>query len=133
VRSAILARHEAEAEDARNRIKLRPGFEKLKPEQSHSVLRPLADAPFVTNEDAVAPSLGALLERFPGRLGEKIEEANVRLDEELESLLKKPVRPVQLPLHGRELESRAQLKTLLDEIEDQLAPLLDQNVRVRLT
>ncbi|AWJ86777.1 hypothetical protein TSH58p_25345 (plasmid) [Azospirillum sp. TSH58] len=132
VRRAILARQETEAEAARERIKARDGFAKLSPDASHRVLRPIAEALFATSEDAVQPALFDMAAQFPDRLRRKAEDADARLDEELEKILAKPVKPVRLKVQGRELETRDQLKTFLREIEDELGPLVDQGVRVRV-
>lgn len=132
VRSTLLTRQETEAEAARERVKTRQGYGKLSADASHRVLRPIAEAPFATTADAVQPTLADMAAQFPARLQRAVEDADARLDEELEKILAKPVKPVRLKLHGRELESRTQLKTFLREIEDELGPLVDQGVRVRI-
>lgn len=131
-RRALLARQETEAEAARERLKARDGFNRLSPDASHRVLRPVAEALFATAEDAAQPELSDMVARFPARLTRAVEDADARLDEELEKILAKPIKPVRLKVQGRELETRDQLKTFLREIEDELGPLVDQGVRVRV-
>lgn len=132
VRRTHLAAQARQAEAARVRVKARQDFDKLTIDESTQVLRPLAAAPFDTTEDAVSPSLPEMASRFQARLQEAEAQANSRLDEALDKKLRKPVRAVRLPVHGRELDSRDQLRTLFREMEDELGPLLDRGVRVRI-
>ena len=132
VRRTLLASQAREAEQARARIKSRKDFEQLSGAESHEVLRPLAGAPFETTEDAVAPTLIEMATQFPARLRKAETEANDRLNEILEKKFRKPVQSVRLPVHGREVETRAQLKSVLQEIESELGPLVDRGVRVRI-
>lgn len=131
-RNALMARQETEAEAARAAVKRRDGFARLTPDQSNHVLRPITEAVFATDATAVHPTLVALKGQFPERLRQARADANARLDEILERLDQVPVKPVRLPVHGREIRTRGELTTLLRDIEDQIGPLVDQGVRVRV-
>lgn len=131
-RMALMARHETEADAARASVKRRPDFVRLSPEQSNHVLRPIFEAVSHTDAQAVHPALAALAGQFPERLRQSVIEANSRLDDILEQLDRVPVKAVRLPVHGRELRTRADLNALLRDIEDHVAPLVDQGVRVRV-
>ena len=132
VRRSLLVSQTRETELARTKIKSRKDFEQLSAAESHEVLRPLAAAPFDTTEDAVAPTLAELVAQFPARLRKAESEANDRLDQLFDKKFKKPVKSVRLTVHGREVETRTQLKSVLQEIENELGPLVDQGVRVRI-
>lgn len=132
VRRALLATQTRDTEEARAQVRTRKDFERLTAEECHEVLRPLAGAPFDTTEDAIAPSLAELTAQFPPRLVKAKAEADERLNDILDKKFRTPVRTIRLPIHGREVESRAQLRAVLDEIETQLGPLVDHGVRVRI-
>jgi hypothetical protein len=132
VRRTLLATQARDTELARAQVKARKDFERLTAAESHDVMRPLAAAPFDTTEEAIAPSLAELVAQFPGRLRKAEAEANERLDDILDKKFRKPVRSVRLPVHGREVENRTQLKAVLEEIENELGPLVDRGVRVRI-
>ncbi|MBI5547484.1 MAG: BREX system P-loop protein BrxC [Deltaproteobacteria bacterium] len=132
-RKALLNRQNAEAEASRARVKARSGWEKLSGDQAHSVLRPIAEALFDTSPDAVAPRLGEMRARFPQRLVAGEEVANDRLDELLAGIMDAQVVKVEAGIRGREVSSRKELKTLLNELEDRIGPLLDKGARIRIT
>lgn len=130
-RRALLGTQEQDAEAARDRLKSRPSFERLDPEQVHRVLRPLTQATWDTSDQAIAPSLIQLRDQFPGRLRAAEEEANELLDRELEKLDEQVVVKVPMALRGRELTDEAHLEALLGEIRERVEPLLKDKKRVR--
>lgn len=132
-REDLLGAQEQACEAARTEVKAREGFAKLSPDQAHRVLRPIAEAAYDTTAAAVAPDLATLLHVFPRRLEDAKEEANDRLERELEKAGAPPIVKVALELRGRELATEAQLEALLREIEDTLRAKLKQGQRVRLT
>lgn len=132
VRRTLLNRHSAEADAARGRVKMRPGFAQLDPDLAHSVLRPIAEALTDTSEDALFPSLMELRDRFASRIGPAEELANDRLDEALSRKTEKQVLKIDAQLRGREVASRDQLHAMFKELEDRIGPLLDQGARVRI-
>ena len=138
VRRDLLGTHEQAAEAARGRIKGRRGFTRLNPDQSHTVLRPIAEALFVTTDDAIAPDLATLHHTFPGRLNRAEEQADDLLERELERQEETPGAPIQytkvpLELRGRELVTEAELDALLEEISERVRGEIKKGRRVRLT
>jgi hypothetical protein len=132
VRRGLLNRTGKEADAARGRVKARSGFEKLNPDQSHTVLRPIAEAVFDTTADAVAPSLADMQARFPQRLTQGEEAANERLDQLLSTLDHGQVVKLDAGLRGREIKNRDELRRVLQELEDRIGAKLDQGARIRL-
>ena len=132
-RRDLLGEHERACEVARAAVKSREGFAKLDADQSHRVLRPIAEAAFDTTEAAVAPDLATLLHSVPTRLQAAQDEANDRLERELEKGATVKFVRVSLELRGRELTTEAQLEALLREVEGQLRDPLKRGLRVRLT
>jgi hypothetical protein len=133
-RKSLLGAEEQQAEAVRQEIKRRQGFELLGPDQSHDVLNPILRAISDTTPEAVAPRLEQMRDGFPVRLARAKELANDLLDEARHKDEPKPVPTVKvdLRLHGRELETPAQLEALLREIETRIAPLVGDKKRVRL-
>ena len=86
VRKNLLNKQNAEADAARARVKTRAGFELLTPDESHRVLRPIAEALVDTTPEAVAPTLTEVQGRFSGRILQAEEQANERLDEIISGL-----------------------------------------------
>jgi hypothetical protein len=133
-RLRLLSQHEKAAEAARGRVRARAGFETLKPDASHHVLRPITEAMIDTTADAVAPTLLDLHDRFPARLQHAEEVAIERLDEKLADDEVKPERVVRVPisLKNKDIRTRDELKLLLAEIEQRIGSQLDQGARVRI-
>lgn len=131
-RASILGQQEHRAEAAREAIKRRSGFERLGPDASHHVLRPITEALWDTTADAIAPRLDQLRDGFPKRLESGEETANARLDDALEVLDARPVVRVAISLRGRVIETRADLDALLREIEGRLREPLEKQKRVRI-
>lgn len=132
LRKDLLNKQSAEAEALRARIKTRPGFAQLDADAAHHVLRPIGEALVDTNEQAVAPTLAELRDRFKSRILPAEELANDRLDEALSRNTERQVVKVESHLRGREVSSREQLQSVLKELEDRIGPLLDQGARVRI-
>lgn len=136
-RRDLLGAHEQAAEGARARIKARPGFSRLDADQSHIVLRAIADALFVTTDDAIAPDLATLKHTFAARLAQASELADDLLERELEraSTAGEQVQYAKVPLElrGREVATEAQLDGLLREIDERVRGELKRGRRVRLT
>jgi hypothetical protein len=131
-RRSLISAQAEQAEEAQGRLKIRAGFEKLDADQAHRVLRVISEAVVDTTEDAVHPTLAALAEGFRARLAEAEARAHDLLDELLDTLTEKPVIKVKANLRGRELSSRGQLQSLLDELEERIGPHVDQGKRVRI-
>lgn len=132
VRKSLLISQGARAEDARNRVKIRSGFDRLDADQSHLVLRPIAEASFDTTEEAIAPTLVDLRDRFAGRLAQAEEESNERLDHELAKMDEKEVVRFDSRIRGREISSPEELQVLLKELEERINELLEKGARVRI-
>jgi hypothetical protein len=133
-RRALLNQQEREAEEARAAVKGRPGFERLKADDTHHVLRPIADARFDTTAEAYAPSLVDLRDRWKGRLDAAVQESNDRLDEKLtEGPKPTPVVKIATNLAGKEIATREQLRAVLTELETRVGAQIDRGLRVRLT
>ena len=98
------------------------------------MLTPILRAITETTPEAVAPRLEQIRDGFSARLARARELANEIFDEERDKDKPKPIPTVKvdLRLHGRELETPAQLEALLKEIETRLAPLVGEKKRVRL-
>ena len=133
-RLALIQRREAEAQDIRERIKSRAGFEKLDADGSHQVLRPITEALYDTTPDAVQPTLETLRDSVAARLREAEEEANARLDDILAKIIKKQVIQLRHRMNGREFESMTEVDAELKKLRDRLAEKLDgkNDIRVRL-
>jgi hypothetical protein len=133
-RQALLNTQSLAAEASRRKVKLRPGMERLTPEKMHHVLRPLTEALIDTRADATSPSLVTLRERFLLSLPAAEQDANERLDEELNRGpdTKIKVVRVQARLAGQEVATREELKALLAELEARIGQALDAGSRVRI-
>jgi hypothetical protein len=131
-RGRILNDQGERAEMVRTRLRARRGFSTLTADQSHHVLRPIAEALPATTDDAVAPPLVALRDQVLHALEMAEEEANERLDQILSEGERPPVRKVSLGLRNREVATKAELESVLDEVRSRVVPELEQNRRVRL-
>ncbi|MDH5674430.1 MAG: BREX system P-loop protein BrxC [Myxococcales bacterium] len=120
------------AEAARARIKSRDGFAVLTADQSHSVLRPLAEALVATDAQATSPGLTNLRDAAPHALERAEEEANERLDQILSEGDKPVVQKLALGLSNREIRSEAELDALLEELRARVLEQLKQGRRVRI-
>ena len=133
-RLELIGRQEARAQEIRDRIKRRAGFEKLDGNGSHQVLRPITEALYDTTPEAVQPTLEALRDSVAARLREAEEEADGRLDDLLARITKKQVVKVRHGLNGREFGSMAEVDAALKELRERLAARLEgrDDIRVRL-
>lgn len=131
-RTRLLQWQEQQAEQARARVKARPGFSTLSGEKSHQVLRPLAQVTTATTADAVAPALSALKDPFQIALTRAEEEANERLDRLLSEGPKPMIVKVDLSLRNREVSTEAELDALLKEIRARLMTQIQSGARIRL-
>lgn len=133
-RQKLLQWQESQAEVARARIKARDGFSTLTGDQSHRVLRPLAEALTDTTAEAIAPELAALKDPFSLRLQRAEDEANGRLDEMLSEGEKPLIVRCNLSesLRNREITTEADIDALVMEIRERLLPLVKDEKRVRL-
>ncbi len=129
-RTSRLAWQEQQAEQARGRVKARPGFATLTADQSHQVLRPIALAMTETTAEAIAPTLVALRDPFTLALRRAEDLANELLDELLSD--KKLVVKVDLGLRNRELSDDADLDALVNDVRQRITEHLRAGVRVRL-
>lgn len=129
---AALLREQSERVDAAVRgVESRRSFARLDAERARRVLRPIRDLLLETTAEAVTPSLSELRDGFASRVHAAAEAALDTLDRELRQGEPQVVH-VELQLRGREIENRAQLEALLSEVEQRVAPLLTQGMRVRL-
>lgn len=131
-RTEKLAWQEQQAAVVRARVKARPGFATLTGEQSHTVLRPIAQAQTDTTAEAIAPLLSALVDLFLTRLDQAEQVANERLDEILSERDAKVVRPVEHRLRNREVSTEAELDALLAELRERVLEHLRSGARIRL-
>lgn len=131
-RRSLLQWQEQEAEATRARVKGREGFSTLTSDQSHLVLRPIAEAVTDTSEDAVAPSLLALKEPFALALRRAEDNANEILDELLSGGSKPLITRVDLKLHNREIATESDVEALIKEIRERLLDQIRSGSRVRL-
>ena len=112
---------------------MRTGFAQLTADPAHKVLRPLAEAMVDTTDDAVAPTLAEVRDRFASRLPEAEEAANDALDDAISGDPQRPqVMKVESHLRGREVGGRGELQAVFRELEDRIGPLLDKGARVRI-
>jgi len=132
VRRALLNKQTAEAEKASSRVKTRSGFAQLDADQAHRILRPIAETIVDTTPEAISPTLVEVRDRFASRIAQAEDLANERLDEQLSKGNDGQVVRVETHLRGREVASREQLKAVLNELEEQIGPLVDQGARVRI-
>ena len=131
-RRRVLANHGDLEESIRARVKAREGFSTLTADQSHHVLRPIAEALPSTSEDAVSPGLMELRDGVRHALATAEEEANDRLDQILSEGKEPPIRKIELRLRNREIASLAELDEVLEEVRDRVEPELRAGRRVRL-
>ena len=129
-RRGLLSQQQRLCDDARAQVKRREGFATLTGEQSHSVLRPIAEARTETSAEAVAPPLSALGKPWLTQLKEALDEANARLDALLSA--RRVVRPLSLGVTGREVETEAEVDALLTELRSRLMEHVRAGVRVRV-
>lgn len=131
-RRALLLHQEQAADAARARIKRRNGFAILTADQSHHVLRPIAEAVAVTDESAIAPGLDQLRDAFERALPLAEEEANARLDAILSEKPEQIIRRVHHNLGNREIADTDDLDRVLGDLRTRVAAELANGVKVRL-
>jgi len=134
-RSAAMAEQEQRAEATRAEVKAIPGFDKLDPDQRHTVLRPITLALRETSEDQIAPALASLLDGLNERLASAHEAASIKIDEFSSERTGDVVVRVSLGIRNREIRSAGDIEALLNEIRTRLLAQLDregQKVRLRL-
>jgi len=112
VRLELIGRQEGRAQEIRDRIKRRAGFEKLDGDGSHQVLRPITEALYDTTPEAVQPTLESLRDSVAARLREAEEEADGRLDDLLARITKKHVVKVRHNLYGRAFGSMDEMSAI---------------------
>lgn len=135
VRAGLLAREELLAHDARGRVKRHAGFSTLNADESHEVLRPMAEAMTDTSADAVSPPLTRLRDGFETRLQRAEGEAFDRVDEIVSKKQGGQVQMVKLDLglKHKEVGSEADVDALLADLRVRLMAQLKAGIRVRLT
>jgi hypothetical protein len=129
-RRGLLSQQQRLCDEARAQVKRREGFATLTGEQSHTVLRPIAEARTETSAEAVAPPLVALGKPWLTQLKEALDESNARLDALLSA--RRVVRPLSLGVTGREVETEAEVEALLAELRARLMEHVSAGVRVRV-
>jgi hypothetical protein len=132
VRLTLIERQEQLAQAIRDCLKQRQGFEKLKSDQSHHVLRPMTEALYATTPDALRPTLVQLRDTAISKLHEAEHEANERLDSILAQSTATQVIRLPLLLSGREVSTREEVDMLLHELRERLLAQLKENTRIRL-
>jgi len=131
-RSEVLNLQEVMSEHAKDQLRRREGFVRLTEEEAHRVLRPITAALRSTTPEAVAPSLHELRVDFEAALRRAVDDASALLDELLAAKDDKPVVRVELNLRNREVATRAELDTVLDEVRTRVGEQLDKGHKVRL-
>jgi hypothetical protein len=131
-RCRLLANNGELEEAARGQVKAREGFATLTADQSHHVLRPIAEALPNTSADAVSPGLVELRDSARHALARAAEVANERLDQILSEGKEAPVRKVAMRLSNREIKTQAEFETVLEELRGKVEPELLAGRRVRL-
>ena len=81
----------------------------------------------------MSPALVVVRSLFESRIGPAEELARDKLDAALAQQTGRAVVKVEATLRGRELERRAELRAILNELEERIGPLLDRGTRVRLS
>jgi len=132
VRLELIERQEQKAEEIRERIKQRKGFEKLNADQSHNVLRPITLKLYDTTHEALHPTLEVLKDSVISRLKEAEEEADARLDDILSEITEKQVVQFKTNLKGREVSTPEDVEMLVKELRERLLVHLKENMRIRL-
>jgi len=132
VRLELIERQEQKAEEIRERIKQRKGFEKLNADQSHNVLRPITLKLYDTTHEALHPTLEVLKDSVISRLKEAEEEADARLDDILSETTEKQVVQFKTNLKGREVSTPEDVEVLVKELRERLLAQLKENMRIRL-
>ncbi len=131
-RQRILAEVGELEETIRARVKGRTGFSTLDADQSHHVLRPIAEAFHPPSDDAVVPTLTELRDRAVVAITAAEEESNERLDQILSEDDDSPIRKIELRLRNREVSSFTELEAVLEEVRAAVEPELRAGRRVRL-
>jgi len=129
-RGRLLRWQEAQAEQARGRVKARDGFATLTADNSHKVQKPINREQTDTTIEAMAPALVELRDPFLVRLQRAEAEANAILDELLSD--KKLIVTVNLGLRGREVTNAAEVEALVNEVRERLLEKVVNGARVRL-
>ena len=132
-RRDILARHEVAIEAARKTIKRRDGFATLTAEQSHHVLRPIAEAVITTDDTTIVPSLDQLRDGFERALVIAEKDAGDRLDALLSEGDRPIIRKLVVGLAGREVSSIEELDRVLGDVRARVVIELAAGAKVRLT
>jgi hypothetical protein len=129
----LLTHQEAAAERVRDGLKRRPGFERLSADEVHQVLRHVSAALTSTSVDAVAPPLSELRLAFDERLRRAADEASALLDDLLVAKDERPMTRIDLHLRGREITTRAELDSLVEEVRSRIGEAIDRGQKVRLS
>ena len=130
-RAMLLAQQEA-IDAARQRVKRRDGFATLTADQSHHVLRPVAEALVTTDDTAISPALEQLRDGFERALPLAEQDANERLDAILSEGTQPIIRRLGHNLANREIRDVAELDRVLDELRERVTIELAAGARVRL-
>ena len=134
-RHAAITQQQEAADASRARVMGRDGYQRLLPDESHEVLRPITEACDDPSAEAVRPPLAQLTRTFPPRLRDAEEDAIDRLDNLLaKKNLGTVVKVSLLPtLRHREVRTQADIDLLLAEIREALTEAIGPEHRVRIT
>jgi len=133
-RRAALDAHESALESLVEKLKRRPGFDRLDVGQRHEVLRHLREgAAAGTDDRAVAPSLAMLDRIFAQKRDEGFAKALAQLDALRETAQgERAMVEVRVDWVDREIDDPKELERLFDELRARVAHELAANHRVRL-
>ena len=143
-RQRLLAWQETQAQQIRDGVKARTGFETLTGDQSHKVLRPIAMAMTRTEVQDIKPALEDLKDPFLLKLRRAEDESNERLDDLLTpeppdskeeiQVIRPPIRPFKYlhRLRNREISDERDVDALVDELKTQLLEQVRTGTRIRL-
>ncbi len=134
-RRALYEAQQRAIEEATDRVKLRPGFERLAPDARHRVLRLIQQAALGSAARELRPTLDEMEVRFAERLRRAEDEANNELDVVLRSLDERPVDVQRFDprLKGREVGSLEELDQALSDLRERAKSELEKGRRLRFT
>ena len=127
-----IAQQDALVEQARAAIKALPDMVSLNPDDRHAVLRPIKTAVRETTDEAVAPTLAALLEGLSGRLEEAKRTAREQLDSVRSDATGEVIVKVTFEIRDREIRNEKDVEALIDELRTRLMDQLSKGPKVRL-
>jgi DNA-binding transcriptional ArsR family regulator len=132
LRARSIAQRGKLLEEAFERAKGMPGFDKLDDHDRNLVLRVLGDVVPDTTDEEVLPPLSQLVDGLRGRLNEALEHARERLSELRAKKTGKVVVTVSIRARDVEIASAADVDDLLERIRERLMEQIKKGQTVRL-